>query len=555
MRIINQYAWLLCGCLLALSACQEKVEPVVADGPAILFSVGELSDTKGWMNSSDLATAGTQLHVYDILTDFVGKVGNQTSTAENPIDITYIDKNIGYVDADWKFVDNSDQVENPAYYRWTRTGTHHFFGWLVKDKDGFSYSDMSSSGLSYDVNNRKLTVEPITFTKEITPQFDFLYSDLVVRNAAVANDQRAVDLKMQHLFSAMAVRIENNGEDTINLESVTVSGVFNEKKASVSYSFTDEHAGEAVYTSLSKANFLASWDGNIIMTPADPQTNTAGRKVNLYTGADYNPDATNNYILMWPQTPDEINKTSDTDNQFAYFTVTYTINGVEDPDHAGQLQKFIKQVPFSRTGLFTDANNNPTGMDAGKKYSFVLQFKEKSIDLQLMVMPWDYNTYDLDYSSSTIQAWSGLANDGVLWLYTIDNEGVAHAGDRNRIITMESGQTIKGDFRILSPRSGQWQITTYPAEAAQYFKIMLRRVTTVNGVDQIEYYEGNSGAIGDLVDDHGNYDGYVEFYVFPNGAVTAQQELHFNVDIMMNGSWRNANSEFNRKDWKLYREP
>ena len=542
MRIINQYAWLLCGCLLALSACQEKVEPVVADGPAILFSVGEPSDTKGWMNSSDLATAGTQLHVYDILTGFVGKVGNQTSTAENPIDITYIDKNIGYVDADWKFVDNSDQVENPAYYRWTRTGTHHFFGWLVKDKD-----DHSLSGLSYDESTRKLSVPQITFTRETTPQFDFLYSDIVVRNAAVANDQRAVDLKMQHLFSAMAVRIENNGEDKINLESVTVNGVYNTKKATI-----DFNTGEPAFTPVSTENFLASWTGSKEMLPKTNEN--AGTKINLFTGDTYNPDA-DNFILMWPQSAEEVNKADDTDEQYAYFTVTYTIEGVFDPVNTSELMRFVKKVPFSRTGLFVDAQNQPTGMDSSKKYFFVLQFKEKSIDLQLMVMPWDYSTYDLDYSSSTIQAWSGTANDGVLWLYTVGADGIPRAGDRNRLITMESGEFIKGDFRILSPRSGEWQITTYPAEAAQYFVIRQKRVTVVNGTEVVEYYDSDSGPIESLVDADNHYIGLVEFYVFPVGVVPSQQELHFNVDIMMNGAWRNANSEFNRKDWRLYREP
>ncbi len=67
--------------------------------------------------------------------------------------------------------------------------------------------------------------------------------------------------------------------------------------------------------------------------------------------------------------------------------------------------------------------------------------------------------------------------------------------------------------------------------------------------------EPSSGAIEDLVDGEGNFLGEVKFLVKANGVVPATQTIHFNVDIMLNGQWRNANTEFNRKDWQLTREP
>ena len=159
------------------------------------------------------------------------------------------------------------------------------------------------------------------------------------------------------------------------------------------------------------------------------------------------------------------------------------------------------------------------------------------------VLPWEAKYFDLDYSTSTIQALPTADNEGVLWLYTWDYDETIEAyrwfpGPRDRKITMDSGKNIKGDFTILSPTSGEWQITTYPADAAQYFTIT-----------------PSSGTIDQLVDEGGNFKGYVEFIISPNGTVPSIQKLYFNVDIEINGVWRNANSEFNRKNWELTRLP
>jgi len=510
MRNKTKYV-LLFGFILAFSSCQEK-EPAPENETLAseIFLTAGTPATKGFIeDQTAFENSATIIKVYDFVTD---------GTAEGK----YIDDSIhGDIaeDGTWAY------SAQDTHYHWTKKGTHKFFGWLTTDPDGTAFA----SAPTWTESSKTLSIASLTMTKN-TPQFDFLYSDIVTRDSADPTQHGPIKLEMKHLFSALAVNLENIGEDVINVQSVSVAGVNNTKSAVVQFK-TADGTTSVNYSAVSSGNFLTA----TITNPRLEQNN----KINLYTGRTW---TENTPILMWPQDATEIEN--------AEITVTYTMDGYEDPENPGQLKVVTKTVKLNESSLFRTG-----GMEAGKKYIITLQFKGTTIDLNLVVMPWDYNTYDLDYSASTIQAWSGTDNDGVLWLYTVGADGIPHAGDRNRLITMESGEFIKGTFRILSPRSGEWQITTYPAEAAQYFVIRQKRVTVVNETEVVEYYDSNSGSIGNLVDSFGNYTGLVEFYIFPVGVVPYQQELHFNVDIMINGAWRNANSEFNRKDWRLYREP
>ena len=89
---------------------------------------------------------------------------------------------------------------------------------------------------------------------------------------------------------------------------------------------------------------------------------------------------------------------------------------------------------------------------------------------------------------------------------------------------------------IASPHNGKWSVTMYPAEAAKYFEL-----TPSSGTITKEMILAG---------------GKVEFKVTASTLVPAvTQTVHFNVSIYMGNDWHDANSEFNRKDWKLVREP
>ena len=502
-----------------LAASCERVETPMEEGVTdeLIRVEAQGSDmlTRGLLNSSDLKKAGTKVKVYDYLTGFKGIINGQqydgTATGGN---VMYIDDAVTLgTDGgeDWSF----SQFD----WRWTRTGTHNFYGWLTKDKDGLTPASLLNNwNPEIDANN-KLTIPSIALTSS-SAQFDFSYSDKVSVASKDVNKNTTVTIPLNHLFSALALTIQNIGEDKVTIKSLTLEGIKNTKNAEVDY------AGSApvvrYHTESVTTQLLADMAGKEL---------AQNTKLDLYTGNAVS--STSNYILMWPQTANELKD--------AKFIFEYTMDGVysTEPDHEDELQVIKREISFNETGRFTDSAGHELGLDAGKKYGINILFKGKTIELDLVVMPWDYQTFDLDYSNNSIAAKTNAANEGVMWLsYKTSSTAQYVPGDRDtRTVVMASGTDVRGVFYIESPHSGRWQLTMYPAEAAQYFTI-----------------EPSSGEITDQLISSG---GQVVFTVYPKGPVPSQQTVHFNLSFQFNGEsqWRDGNSEFNRKDWKIVREP
>lgn len=513
MRKSYIYA-LFAACLINFSACDREEVPVVEE-PGELIRVeasGTDPQTRGLLNKADLKKAGTKVKVYDYLTGFTGKIDNQSYTNGSVI---YIDDSVTLGTdggSDWKF--------SSFDWRWTRTGAHHFYGWLEHDSQ--SGMDIPSGWATVSSDKKSLSVGPFAL-KADSPQFDFSYSDIVTVD--VEGDgfdpNGTIVLPLKHLFSSLAMTIENQGEDAVNIVSLELTGLNNSKSASINYSGTSQ---TVTYSTAGTATQLVSGVAGKSLTTGD--------KLDLYTGG-----TASNPILMWPQTAAEV--------KTAVFNLSYSIAGVykTEEGHESELEVFNRQLKLTDTGRFTDGGGNDLGLDAGKKYAINILFKGKTIDLKLIVMPWDYQTFDLDYSSSSIAAKTSALNEGVMWLSywglkpTTNDMGWI-SGDRDtRTVVMASGTDVRGVFYIESPHSGRWQLSMYPAEAAQYFTI-----------------EPSSGEITQELIAAG---GAVNFTVHPKGVVPSQQIVHFNLAFRFNGEsqWRDGNSEFNRKDWKIVREP
>lgn len=508
--------------LSSLPSCQREPSPVdenlyLTDELIRVEAQGADMQTRGLLNSADLKKAGTTVKVYDYLTGFTGKmtVGQTTyDGTTTPVNVMYIDDAVTLgTDGgeDWKF-DSFD-------WRWTRSGTHHFFGWLKEDKDGLTPASLLRDwNPEIDANN-KLTIPSIAL-KSSSAQFDFSYSDKVSVASKDVNKNTTVTIPLNHLFSALALTIQNIGEDKVTIDSLTLEGIKNAKNAEVDY------AGASPVVRYNSE----TWSTPLLADMSDKEL-VQNTKLDLYTGAAVS--STSNYILMWPQTADELEK--------AKFVFKYTMDGVysTEPGHEDELQVITREISFNETGRFTDSAGHKLGLDAGKKYGINILFKGKTIELDLVVMPWDYQTFDLDYSNNSIAAKTNAANEGVMWLsYKNSSTGQYVSGDSNtRTVVMASGTDVKGVFFIESPHSGRWQLTMYPAEAAQYFTI-----------------EPSSGEITEELISSG---GQVTFTVYPKGPVPSQQTVHFNLSFQFNGEsqWRDGNSEFNRKDWKIVREP
>ena len=148
-----------------LASCHSE-EPLEVEDRGDLIRIeasGSDMGTRGLLNKEDLKKAGTTVKVYDYLTGFTGKING---TEYNKGDVMYIDDAVTLGTnggSDWSF--------SSYDWRWTRTGTHHFYGWLMRDGNG-SGMNIPSGWASFNEGSKTLSVGPLTLDTD-SPQFDF----------------------------------------------------------------------------------------------------------------------------------------------------------------------------------------------------------------------------------------------------------------------------------------------------------------------------------------------------------------------------------------------
>lgn len=516
---------------------QDRPEGIMSDEIRITATGSDVA-TKGFINKTDLESAnGAQVQVYDFLTGFQGTITPAPAAPESYANgFTYIN------DVITNDGNNKWSFSNNVAWRWTRTGDHKFYGWLTNDGAGLTPASLVS-GVAYDASAKVLSVPSVAFTKE-TAQFDFSYSDIVNVDVTASsfNSSASVELPMKHLFSALAIEFLNTTTDDAFIKKIELKNFKSTKSAAISFA---GNATDVTYTSANtQPDFTFTWPSESTVDSnyghkVPSGTNTNPTRYDIIGGEALAEADDPNFFMIWPQMEEEFNSATAP----ATIDIEYYIDGVMDEDDDTKLAKKEKSISIPATALLHS-------MDAGVKYILSLQFREKTLTLTLKPMPWIMDYMDVDYATSSILANATKENEGVLWLFK-QEDGIWKAGNRNRQITMTNGEPIQGRFYILAPTRGQWQISTHPAEAAKYFVIKQK-------VGEDQYEESNSGIIEDLIDVHNVFTGYVEFYVFPNPEypeLPSTQELNFNVDFLINGEWRNGNTEFNRKNWTLIREP
>ena len=482
-------------CILALAtftliACDKVKEETYLES-TIGISAG-VDDTKALLSSVD--AAGTKVQIYDFLSDFTGTiVVNGTNVTESHTSgdfFEYFSDILNYPGGSGAWTYQSGNS-----YRWTRTGTHHFLGWLSDDagQTGLNYSAFWGEQPDFDTNALVLSVPSKTITTA-TEQFDFLYAPARSLSPGDAGYGQLVNLPLSHLFTAFSITVQNVSDNEVVLKSITSSGLFNTKSADI-----DLSDGTVTYPTSSAANFIPAFSNQTL--PAETGTFT------LWSG----------HKIMWPQTGAEM--------QNAQLILTYDI--LDDDDTPTEYTSTIelKNIRISGVPITT------TGLEAGKKYTFTLQFKNGSIELFPYVAPWDYIEESWDYADNSISARTGSEyHDGVLMLY---KGGVA--GSNYTIEIFNTTETVTGEFYIYAPHHGRWQVSLYPAEAAQYFTI-----TPSSGIIDEEMLTTQSGRVS---------------FTIKASSLTPEftETAYCNISIYMGNEWHDANSEFNRKNWKIKR--
>lgn len=283
----------------ALSSCAKmrvETEDVRPAGTPIRMAVSsEGAQTKALFGASSFSAEGNVLQIWDVY--FNSVVAPQAYIEGTNVVST------GTTGAVWPFKEGDAVTSPDKHYYWTKTGTHRFYGVLVKDNSGSApLTPMTRWGVD---ETHKVYSVPTTTLTLTSPQFDFVYSNVIERNLDNGAPTTAVPLKFNHLFSAFGFTFENDSPSSFNIKSATLK-VDDQAAATIDYSNVwdkgfapadaDNWNPEVTYTGLT----MSSTTG-ISGKPGDIQ---AGTCYDMFQGVLIDKDNMANYdkyTLIWPQ--------------------------------------------------------------------------------------------------------------------------------------------------------------------------------------------------------------------------------------------------------------
>lgn len=478
----NVLTYLLLSAVLMAFSCAKQPQDNSSSETGIVFQAEEGTvSTKALLTDKALKTNGNRIHVLDVLSGFTGSA----SWAEGNLETggLYINDDIVYNGSViWGY--NSGNV-----YPWTTDGGHQFFGWYSYDQaldltaDSYFGTPLSNG---FSVSDRTLSLPAKEMTTD-TPQFDFLYANtgyyLMPRTST-----DPVQLTMQHLFSAISVRLYNESQDQILVKNVTITGLKNKKSAVINF------VTEPELTTLTATNEFLD-NALYYALPDATKTLSTGESYDLLARVKNTSVA--EYRLIWPQTQEELTNA----------TITVVYEYLADEEH----------IQHTANLSFPSAIEN--GLQSGVRYAFTLLFTQKHIELTFKVNPWLYEAHEWSFDEQSISE--------VTELDFKDNEGYDKPSKTCRII---GGNPVKGTFRIVNPSGAIWSIE--PVGDVEYFTISPHQGT----VDH----------------NHPDYEFYVTPNLDPSLDRSSDKKLKFRFYVQFtDGTVHDANSEINRDNWTV----
>ena len=373
----------------ALSSCAKmrvETEDVRPAGTPIRMAVSsEGAQTKSLFAAASFSAEGNVLQIWDVY--FNSVVAPQAYIEGTNV----VSTGTGAV---WPFKEG-DAVK---HYYWTKTGTHRFYGVLVKDNSG-SAPLTPTTGWGFDTAHKVYSVPTTTLTLT-SPQFDFVYSNVIERNLDNGAPTTAVPLKFNHLFSAFGFTFENDSPSSFNIKSATLK-VDDKAAATIDYSnvwdkgfapaAADNWNPEVTYTGLT----MSSTTGISGKTGAIQ----AGTCYDMFQGGllDKNNMANyDKYTLIWPQ--DLTGKTLE---------MSYLISGKRYQE---------VDVTVNKYTYTTSSGNGNYDVSFTDNLNFVTSSGDKSFDYNKegshyvyvgrgkgnYAVRWAYESYRGNYTRSTI---------------------------------------------------------------------------------------------------------------------------------------------------------
>lgn len=281
----------------ALSSCAKmrvETEDIRPSGTPIRMAVSsEGAQTKALFDASSFSAKGNVLQIWDVY--FNSVVAPQAYIEGTNVVST------GPTGAVWPFKEGDAVTSPDKHYYWTKTGTHRFYGVLVKDNSG-SAPLTPTTGWGFDETHKVYSVPTTTLTLT-SPQFDFVYSNVIERNLDNGAPTTAVPLKFNHLFSAFGFTFENDSPSSFNIKSATLK-VDDKAAAKIDYSNVwdkgfapadaDNWNPEVTYTGLTMSSQTGISGKTVEIPPATCYDMFQGGKITDMTKYD-------KYTLIWPQ--------------------------------------------------------------------------------------------------------------------------------------------------------------------------------------------------------------------------------------------------------------
>ena len=366
----------------------------------IFMDPRDAGETRALLDGASFVAPGNQVTVYDYYVP-----GSQSTAISEGyyIDAATVQSN----GTSWPFTDDGER------YEWTQDGVHKFFGWLAKDNNGSGLNAdvIFRRSLGFDKKDHILTV-PSTTVSPTSNQFDFMYSDIHVRNLNTNPDFTPVPLAFSHLFTAFNIAAKDVSlyNDYI-IDYVELTGMVVTNSASIDYSVEGPEPTLTYGTGEEGDAYRLEHTGGIQL---------GENFIDLSTG-----ETTREYLLAWPQAARAMK-----------LTICYQAKDIS--------------VEGSQYHTYTKTITIPYAWVQGMKNNLNLEFKDKQIALVYEVEPWNREPEEIDFSDEVM-----VDEDAhIKW----DESSVQHVDYVNGEVIVFDDKNIEATctFTILSPKGATW---------------------------------------------------------------------------------------------------
>lgn len=489
---------------------------------------GASGSTKGFLNSGGLTVDGTSFQTYDYLSGYNGTISGHTNGEE----FQYFANTLTY-DADaassWKWVFGN--TASPDTYRWTRTGIHHFFGWLLADGNDASHLSTSSFFDTYTVGTKTVTV-----AKNLnidSDQYDFLYSDVVPVDVIEDGIPAKVDMPMKHLFGALGITITNTSNEDVIVNSVRLKNFPGNGTATLDYDM--ENGVSLTHPDPTSAGTYTYWPNKITnpftLYGINDPTNS-GKVYDCYTGNELVDDALPVFRLAWPLSFAALEPTQtgqDEDGNPIYSTTSPMI---EVNYKVGALPAQTATFRYPRIAGATSA------IFAGKRTQLSLAIADKQVNLSYEFLPWQYKEFPMAFEDDAISSTQLKFTENT---YT-SLPKVTDASGTHDVIqliqnSIEGAYVAKGTFKIYTPINSQLIVSL--GGNGEDFVVSLNSGTTATG--------GNTS----ITIDPSRDGGLITLRISPKGTPKSGSKCYLHFTVLNRGREADADTEINRDHYMI----